>query len=218
VSEANTLYEAMYIINASLAPEDVDQVVVLMESYVTESGGEVVGTREFGRRRLAYQIGKESEGIYKVLYFRGNGSVVDEIKHEFLLTETILRGTVVVSDPDCYINEDNDLVMPTTGTRRAGAAAEAAAAAAAAQAVVAAEAAAAEAAAAEVAATEEAAPDAEAPVEEAAPAVEEAPVSEPVAEEATAEEPASEDATGAGIAPSAEAAPDAEVAPSAPEA
>jgi len=205
----------MYIINASLAPEDVDQVVVLMESYVTESGGEVVGTREFGRRRLAYQIGKESEGIYKVLYFRGNGSVVDEIKHEFLLTETILRGTVVVSDPDCYINEDNDLVMPTTGTRRAGAAAEAAAAAAAAQAVVAAE------AAAEIAATEEAAPDAEAPVEEAAPAVEEAPVSEPVAEvaeEATAEEPASEDATGAGIAPSAEAAPDAEVAPSAPEA
>jgi small subunit ribosomal protein S6 len=219
VSEANTLYEAMYIINVSLTPEEVEQVVGRMENHVVENGGEVVGTRDFGRRRLAYKVLKESEGIYKILYFRGTGAVVDEVKHEFLLTETILRGTVVLGNPDCYVNEEDELIMPTTGTRRVGAvtaatveAAEAAAAAAAAEAAAAApvvepvvE--------AEAAPDAEAAPEAEAAVEAEAPAeaaevvaepevaaepVVEEVVAEPAAEEAaeepTADEPASESA------------------------
>ena len=217
--EANTLYEAMYIINPGLTPEEVDQVVGRIENHITENGGELVGTRDFGRRHLAYKIGHQSEGIYKIAYFRGTGAVVDEVKHEFLLTETIVRGTVFLSNPDCYVDEFNELVMPTTGTRGAKRAAEEAAAeeSVAPESVVeepvveepvdevaeevapveeAAEAAPVE----EVPVAEEAVPIAEpvavAPVEEPAEAaqapepVAEAPVEEPVAAEPVAEEPA----------------------------
>ena len=216
--EANTLYEAMYIINASLTPEEVEQVVGRIENHITENGGELVGTRDFGRRHLAYKIGHQSEGIYKITYFRGTGAVVDEVKHEFLLTETIVRGTVFLANPDCYVNEYNDLVMPTTGTRRGGLTAEDIAAAAAEEAA----AAAAEAAPAEEPAIEEAAPAEEAPeaaaAEEAADVaapVEEvaevAPVAEPVEAAVEVAAPAEETAVAAVEEPVAEVA--AEIAP-----
>ena len=187
--EANTLYETMYIINPGLTPEEVDQVVGRIENHITANGGELVGTRDFGRRHLAYKIAHQSEGIYKIVYFRGGGAVVDEVKREILLTETIVRSTVFLANPDCYLDDHNDLIMPTTGTRRGDLTAEEAAAAA-------------------------AAPEAAAPAEEpaeAAPAEEaavpESPVAEPVAEE-PAEAPAAEEPA----APEAAAPESAEVA------
>jgi ribosomal protein S6 len=213
VPEANTLYEAMYIINPGLTPEDVDQVVGRIENHITENGGELVGTRDFGRRHLAYKIGHQSEGIYKIAYFRGNGAVVDEVKHEFLLTEAILRGTVVLFDSDCYVDEYNDLIMPTTGTRGGSPAAPDAAAEAAPEAI------------AEVApevvpeaaadAVPEAAAEAVAEVAPEAPAVEEA--AEVAAEAAPVEEAAAPEPVEV-VATEEAAAVEAPEAPEAPEA
>ena len=178
--EANTLYEAMYIINPGLTPEEVDQVVGRIENHITANGGELVGTRDFGRRHLAYKIAHQSEGIYKIAYFRGGGAVVDEVKREFLLTETIVRSTVFLANPDCYLDEHDDLIMPTTGTRRGGLTAEEAAPESAAPAEEPAEAAPVE----ESAAPESAAP--ESPIAE--------PVAEGPAEAPAAEEPAAPEA------------------------
>ena len=203
--EVNTLYEAMYIISTTIEPDQVAQVVSRMENHVTESGGEVVGTSEFGRRKLAYKIAHQGEGIYKVLYFRGNGAVVDEIKHEFLLTEAILRGTVVLANPDCFLDAESHLILPTTGTRKPGTAAPATppAAEAAPPAAEAEAEAAPEEPEAEAVAEAEAAP-AEEPAAEAAPeaeaAVEEAPAAAAPEAEAPAAEPTTEEEPGAGNA------------------
>jgi ribosomal protein S6 len=66
---------------------------------VRAQGGEVVATRDFGRRRLAYEIDGHLEGYYKVLYFTGFGDCVDEVKHEMRLLPEVVRGMVVVANP-----------------------------------------------------------------------------------------------------------------------
>jgi len=99
VSEEPTLYEAMYIIDAGLEDEQVEAVVAQVNKVVENAGGEVVANEDFGRRRLAYQIKQHTEGLYKLLYFRGGGPVVDELKHEFQLNEAIIRGLVVIANP-----------------------------------------------------------------------------------------------------------------------
>lgn len=93
------LYEAMYILDARIEEEQRQEAVESLEAHVRAQGGEVVATRDFGRRRLAYEIEGHLEGYYKILYFTGFGDCVDEVKHEMRLLPQVVRGMVVVANP-----------------------------------------------------------------------------------------------------------------------
>jgi len=177
-----TLYEAVYIMNVSVSEEEAEELIGILEAEVEEVGGEVLGTRDFRTRRLAYPIDGQTHGTYKLMYFYGTGAVVDHILAEMGIRQQILRARIFVANMQAVVGG-----LQPGGDKELAAAAEAAKAAR--------EAEAAEAAAAAKAAEEaEAAKAAEAA--EAAEATEavEAEVAQeaPVAEEAPAEEPASE--------------------------
>lgn len=116
-----TLYEAMYILDVALSEEQAAEVSKTLAEAVAAAGGEIVSDELFGRRRLAFPINGHTEGVYRLLYFRGVGSLVPEVKHQFTLIEGIVRGMVVVADPKA--------LFPSPAEReRAAAAAEAEAA------------------------------------------------------------------------------------------
>ena len=98
------LYESMYILTPDISEEDAERVINALHQYVENSGGEVVSDELFGPRRLAYEIDHYTEGIYRILYFRGDGSTVDELRHEFNLADEVIRGMVVVADPDAMFS------------------------------------------------------------------------------------------------------------------
>ncbi|MGI5819380.1 MAG: 30S ribosomal protein S6 [Armatimonadota bacterium] len=160
-----TLYEAIYILDASLPDEETEQIIEFFETAVEEAGGEMVGTRDFRTRRLAYPIDKHTHGTYKLLYFFGTGAVVDELRQEMSIRQQVIRSRIFVANPHAIIGG----LEPEEAEEAAAAAAESAEAAEAE--AVEAEAAEAEEVAEEVA--EEAAPEAaeavetdEAPAEE----------------------------------------------------
>jgi small subunit ribosomal protein S6 len=93
------LYEAMYIIDSALDETAVQGIISTLEQHVQAQGGELVATREFGRRRLAFEIDGHTSGTYMITYFKSHGDVVDEVKHEMHLIEGIVRGIVVVANP-----------------------------------------------------------------------------------------------------------------------
>ena len=107
-----TLYEAMYILDPELSDEQLEEAVSNVHQYVASSGGEVESDELFGHRRLAYEINGDTEGIYRVMYFRGTGATVDEIRHEFGLMESVIRGMVVVANSDA-------IFKPTEGAEPA---------------------------------------------------------------------------------------------------
>jgi len=96
----DTLYEATYILAADLEEEEIEQITGRLRETVEQAGAEFVADHLLGRRQLAYQINHHSAGIYRVMYFKGNGEPVSELKNELLLTESIIRGIVVVANPD----------------------------------------------------------------------------------------------------------------------
>jgi ribosomal protein S6 len=214
-----TKYEAMYILDPGLSEEEIAVVEDRLREGIEGQGAEFQSIQEFGRRRMTYEINGHREGLYKVMYFRGGGEAVAEIKHEFLLSEEVIRGLVVVANPRSLVGPK---IIPATPPPPEGAVAEEAPVedAAAEEAVV-------EEVPVEEVATEEPVVE-EAPAEEVvaeAPVVEEAPAEEadaeaPVVEEAPAEEtaaeaPVVEEASAEEAAPAepvAEEAPAAEVA------
>ncbi len=89
----------MYIVDAALDDTALQGIVSTLEQHVQNHGGEIVATREFGRRRLAYEIDKHTSGTYMITYFKSHGDVVEEVYHEMHLIEGIVRGIVVVANP-----------------------------------------------------------------------------------------------------------------------
>jgi ribosomal protein S6 len=98
-AEATTLYEAMYILEVKLTEEEQAQASAQLKEATLAAGGEFVSDELFGRRRLAFAIEGHTEGFYRIMYFRGNGPIAEEVKHQFVLIEPIVRGMVVVANP-----------------------------------------------------------------------------------------------------------------------
>lgn len=87
-------YEVCVIINPDV---DDRQVTGLMDKALdnfTKSGGSVDNVEVAGRRRLAYDIQKKSEGIYVFLKLTAEPDVVKELNRLFTLNESIMRTKV----------------------------------------------------------------------------------------------------------------------------
>ena len=180
-------YELALVVSAKLEENDRAAVVDRAKELITRFGGQTGEVEEWGRRRLAYEIQKQTEAYYYFIQFEAEGTTPNEVEQRMRIMENVLRYLIVSKDEN-----DTFKVTPEPEAVVEEVAEEAAAAEAAVE-EVAEEAAAAEAAVEEVA--EEAAA-AEAVVEEVAEEAAEAEAAvEEVAEEAAAAEEAVEETT-----------------------
>ena len=91
-------YELMVILDPSI---DERTVAPSMDKYlqlVTADGGSVENVDIWGKRRLAYDINKRSEGIYVVINMTTTPAVALEITRQMGLSETILRTKLLRPD------------------------------------------------------------------------------------------------------------------------
>jgi small subunit ribosomal protein S6 len=91
-------YELMLVLRPD-APEDRIQAVLEKTTrHVTETGGQIVKTAPWGRRRLAYQIDRYREGSYHILHFDAPPESIVALERTLLITEEVLRHLVVRVD------------------------------------------------------------------------------------------------------------------------
>lgn len=100
-----TLYEAIYILDTSLPEDEAAELIATLEQAVRGAGGEVVGTRDFRTRRLAYEINGHTHGAYKLLYFHGDGAVVEALRTEMAVRQPIIRSRIFVANPEALIGD-----------------------------------------------------------------------------------------------------------------
>ena len=91
-------YEIVVIIDPDVDERQVSPLVEKHLEVITNSGGTVDNTDVWGRRRLAYDIQKQSEGIYAVLDVTAEPDVVKELDRQYTLNEQIMRTKVIRPD------------------------------------------------------------------------------------------------------------------------
>lgn len=88
-------YEILLI----LPPDADDAVVGIVTDRITrvlgERGGEVVKADRWGKRRLAYEIGRQSEGSYLIVECRADPAAMKELDRVLVLADEVLRFKVV---------------------------------------------------------------------------------------------------------------------------
>jgi small subunit ribosomal protein S6 len=84
-------YELMIILDPETDERNLQPQLEKMLGVVTKEGGTVDSLDIWGRRRLAYDIKKRSEGIYAVVQMTAEPATAQELDRQLGLNETVLR-------------------------------------------------------------------------------------------------------------------------------
>ncbi|WP_336714734.1 30S ribosomal protein S6 [Arthrobacter sp. USHLN218] len=88
-------YELMVIIDPEVEERTVESQLDKFLNVVRNDGGTIDKVDIWGRRRLAYDIKKKSEGIYAVVNFTATPATAAELDRQLGLNETILRTKII---------------------------------------------------------------------------------------------------------------------------
>ena len=87
-------YETIFIIDATL---DEETVTALKDKFTTliEQNGELESVDEWGKRKLAYLINKESEGYYVLFDFESEAEFPAALDRICKITEGVMRSMII---------------------------------------------------------------------------------------------------------------------------
>jgi small subunit ribosomal protein S6 len=88
-------YEVMVILDPDLDERTVAPSLDTYLNVVRQAGGTVDNVDVWGKRRLAYEINKKSEGIYAVIDLSADPAAVKELDRQLTLNESVVRTKVI---------------------------------------------------------------------------------------------------------------------------
>ena len=91
-------YEVMVILDPSLEERTIEPSLDKYLNVIRKDGGTVDNVDVWGRRRLAYEVKKNAEGIYAVISLTAEPATVKEFDRQLTLNESILRTKVMRPD------------------------------------------------------------------------------------------------------------------------
>jgi small subunit ribosomal protein S6 len=84
-------YELVFIVHPELDDSALNEIVDRVKGWITDSGGQVVETDLWGKRRLAYPIQKQIEGYYVLMSTQLDPTFCIELERNLGLQEPVMR-------------------------------------------------------------------------------------------------------------------------------
>src|SRR5438094_8943868 len=97
---ADRQYELVYILPPETTEEQVGELHGQLDAVVSRMSGRVEKTENWGRRKLAYEIGKHKEGVYVLEVINGSGELMKELDRRLRVMDQVVRHIVVRVDQE----------------------------------------------------------------------------------------------------------------------
>ena len=107
----NRKYELVYVVSPDASDDQVAGLHTQVEETVSRMGGQIEKTDNWGRRRLAYEIGRHKEGTYVLEVINGSGELMKELDRRLKVIDYVIRHLAVRVD-------EHEAVVDRTKTRR----------------------------------------------------------------------------------------------------
>lgn len=91
-------YEIMYVIRPTLDDEEKKALVERFDDVLTSNGAEIIESKDWGKRRLAYEINDFREGFYQLVTLNAGNEALDEFKRLANINESIIRHMAIRLD------------------------------------------------------------------------------------------------------------------------
>ena len=118
----DNVYEGMYILDTNRYGRDPESVSGQIPKMIESAGGEMLVSRLWEERRLAYTIRGHRKGTYWLTYFRLDSNRLDEIRRQCHLSESVLRVLFLKVDPrivDALVAHAQAAVSGSSGAKQA---------------------------------------------------------------------------------------------------
>ncbi|WP_409296360.1 30S ribosomal protein S6 [Peribacillus sp. SCS-26] len=90
-----TKYEIMYIIRPNIEEDSKKALVERFNTILTDNGAELTESKDWGKRRLAYEINDFRDGYYQLIHMSADAAAVQEFDRLAKISEDIIRHIVV---------------------------------------------------------------------------------------------------------------------------
>ena len=84
-------YETIFIASPTLTDEQSDELVKQFEGIIAEQGGELLKTDKWGRKKLAYEVQKFSEGYYTLFEMNAGPDLIAELERRFRNNDSVIK-------------------------------------------------------------------------------------------------------------------------------
>ena len=102
---ASRQYELVYILPPDSTEQQVAEVQQQIEAVVSRMSGQIERTENWGRRKLAYEIGRHKEGVYVLDVINGTGEVMKELDRRLRVLDQVIRHLIVRVDVEMKVVE-----------------------------------------------------------------------------------------------------------------
>src|SRR4051812_4130627 len=96
-------YETIYILRPDIDADGAEKIGSRIAEVVGREAGRLTKVEAWGRRRLAYDIGKQRRGVYIYLKYLGGGKVVAEVERNLRLSDAVIKYQTVLVRSDVEV-------------------------------------------------------------------------------------------------------------------
>lgn len=115
----NRKYELVYVVSPEASDEQIATLHTQVEEVVTRMGGQLEKTENWGRRKLAYEIGRHKEGTYVLEVIDGSGELMKELDRRLKVLDYVIRHLAVrVDEHEAVVERTRSRRSETTRRRR----------------------------------------------------------------------------------------------------
>jgi small subunit ribosomal protein S6 len=93
-------YEVMFIVRPDLLEEDLDKLIATLQGHATTAGANLLNTEKMGKRRLAYDVKKFSDGQYVLFVLEADGKAILELERRMRVSEPVIKFITVRTDEE----------------------------------------------------------------------------------------------------------------------
>ncbi len=101
----NRKYELVYVVSPDASDDQVNELHTQVEGIIQRMGGQLEKTENWGRRKLAYEIGRHKEATYVLEVINGSGELMKEIDRRLKVFDLVIRHLVVRVDEEQAVVE-----------------------------------------------------------------------------------------------------------------
>jgi small subunit ribosomal protein S6 len=111
-------YDLVYILPPDTTEQQTTEMHDQIAAIVSRMNGTIEKTENWGRRKLAYEIGPHKEGVYVLEVINGGGDLVKEIDRRLKVIDAIVRHMIVRVDEETKVVERTRTRRQTSSERR----------------------------------------------------------------------------------------------------
>src|ERR1700709_648540 len=115
---ADRQYELIYILPPDSTEQQAAELHTAIEAVVSRLSGQIERTENWGRRRLAYEIGHFKEGVYVLEVINGGGELMKELDRRLRVMDLVIRHMVVRVDEEKKVVDRTRTKRQTESERR----------------------------------------------------------------------------------------------------